>query len=379
MYKTMGTIIARYLTKEILWSMSGVLGVLLLISLCNKLAQYLAKVATGELPLGFVLEIVGLYIPELISLVLPLSLFMAILLVYSRLQVNSEMMILLTSGIGWSTLVRITLFLATVIMFLVGVLTLWVVPILETYRDRLVSEGEANGVMQAMIPGRFQTMTGGKIVFYLENASANDKQLQGIFIAERPMALPDQMHNWTFITAQSAHLKTEKNGKTADYFLVLKHGYRYEGKPGRADFSVLKFDEYGREVEHKPAPVSADLVKYKTTQSLMTSQNLKDKGELQWRISIALSVFVLALLAIPLSYVKPRQSRFSKFLPAILIFIIYYNFFTVSKRWVSIGWIPAWLGVWWVHALMILLALMGLAYISGTWTYHVYLKNKKII
>lgn len=363
----MNTIIARYLTKEILWNLCGVAGVLLLISLSNKLAQYLAKVATGELPLGFVLEIVGLYIPELLSLVLPLSLFMAILLVYSRLQVNSEMMVLFTSGMGWSKLVSITLFFASGVMILVGVLTLWGVPILETYRDRLVSEGEAAGVMQAMIPGRFQTMTGGKIVFYLENASARDQVLQGIFIAERPTAISEQTDNWTFITAQSATLKAEKTGKFLDYFLVLKQGYRYEGKPGKADFSVLRFEEYGREIEHKPTPVPADLVKYKTTHHLMTSKNLKDKGELQWRISIALSVFVLALLAVPLSYVKPRQGRFAKFLPAILIYIIYYNCFTVSKRWVSTGWIPVWLGVWWIHILMILLACIALVHLSGGW------------
>lgn len=370
-------IIARYLTKEILWTLLGIVGVLLLISLSNKFVRYLAKVATGELPLNFVLEIVGLYIPELLSLVLPLSLFIAILLVYSRLQSTSEMMVLFASGMSWGTLTRITLFVATGLMIFVGLLTLWAVPVLETKRDRLVSEGESVGMMQAMIPGRFQTMTGGNIVFYLENVSARDQTLQGVFIAERPTTVSEQMENWTFITAQSATLEAEKQATFSDYFLVLNKGYRYEGKPGKADFTVLQFNTYGREVEHKPAPEPVDLVKYKTTPYLWTSENLKDKGELQWRLSIALSVFVLALLAIPLSYVKPRQGRFAQFLPAVLLYIVYYNCFTVSKRWVSIGWIPSWLGVWWVHILMILLACMGLAYVSGQWSlYKAYLKNR---
>ena len=344
--------------------------VLLLIVISNKFVQYLAKAATGELPIAFVLKVVALYIPELLSLVLPLAFFVAILLVYSRLYTHSEMMVLFTSGMGWSMVSKITLFLAMAVMILVGSLTLWWVPVIEQYRDHLVSEAEAGNMMQAMIPGRFQTMTGGKIVFYLENVSANNKALEGVFIAERPTGVSEQSNSWTFITAESAQLKTEKHAKFSEYFLVLYNGHRYNGKPGKADFTMLQFDEYGRAVEQKPEPVSADLLKYKSTGSLLSSKNLKDIGEFQWRISIALSVFLLALLAIPLSHVQPRQGRFSKFLPAILIYIVYYNAFTVSKRGVATGFIPSWLGVWWVHLTVLILGLGYLAYVSGWWSFY---------
>lgn len=372
-------IIVRYITKEVLWSLCAVVGVLLLIAISDKFVQYLAKAATGELPIGFVLQVVALYIPELLSLVLPLGFFIALLLVYGRLHANSEMMVLFTSGVGWSMVSRITLMLAMGVMIMVGTLTLWWVPIIEQYRDHLISEAESVGMMQAMIPGRFQTMTGGKIVFYLENVSVSNQALEGVFIAERPTDLSEQADNWTFITAQSAHLKTEKNDKFSDYFLVLHHGYRYEGKPGKADFTVLRFDEYGRAVEHKPEPVASDFLKYKSTGSLLTSNNLKEIGELQLRISITLSVFLLALLAIPLSYVKPRQGRFAKFLPAILIYIVYYNAFTVSKRGVATGFLPTWIGVWWVHIIVLILGLVYVAHVSGWWSsYGGHYKNKRL-
>ncbi len=364
-------IIARYLTKEILWSLVAVLGVLLLIAISDKFVQYMAKAATGELPAVFVFQIVILYIPELLSLILPLSLFIAILLVYGRLHINSEMLVLFTSGMGWGLLSRITLKLALVIMLIEGALTLWCVPVLEEYRAHIIAEGEAVGVMQAMIPGRFQSTSDGKIVFYLENVSAKGQIIEGVFIAERPATLSAEANNWTFITAESAKLRIEKHAQISDYFLVLNQGHRYEGKPGKADFTVLQFAEYGREIEQKPAPVQSDFLKYKSSDRLWHSEDLKDKGELQLRISMALSVFILALLAIPLSYVHPRQGRFSKFLPAILIYIVYYNGFTVAKRWVATGWVPSWFGVWWIHILIFLLAIGYLAQVSGWWSFYV--------
>jgi lipopolysaccharide export system permease protein len=289
------------------------------------------------------------------------------------------MMVLFTSGMGWGLLTRITLKLAIVIMLLEGGLTLGCVPLLEEYRAHIIAEGEAVGVMQAMIPGRFQSTSDGKIVFYLENVSARDQILEGVFIAERPKTLSVEDNNWTFITADSAHLGIEKNAQVTDYFLVLNKGHRYEGKPGKADFTVLQFAEYGREIEQKPAPVSRDFLKYKSSDSLWHSEDPKDKGELQLRLSMALSVFLLALLAIPLSYVHPRQGRFSKFLPAILIFIVYYNGFTVSKRWVATGWVPSWIGVWWIHILVFLLAIAWLAHVSGWWSFYVsHPKNRRI-
>lgn len=373
-------IIARYLTKEILWSLVAILGVLLLIAISDKFVHYLAKAATGELPTGFVFQIVALYIPELLSLILPLSLFIAILLVYGRMHVNSEMMVLFTSGMSWATLTRITLKLALMFMVLEGVLTLGCVPLLEEYRAHIIAEGEAVGVMQAMIPGRFQSTSDGKIVFYLENVSARGQIIEGVFIAERPATLPSETNNWIFITAESAKLRVEKNAQASDYFLVLNQGHRYEGKPGKADFTVLQFEEYGREIEQKPAPVPRDFLKYKSSVRLWHSEDLKDQGELQLRLSMALSVFLLALLAIPLSYVHPRQGRFSKFLPAILIFIVYYNGFTVAKRWVAIGWVPSWIGVWWIHILVFLLAIAYLAKVSGWWTFYVsHPKNRRIV
>ena len=48
------------------------------------------------------------------------------------------------------------------------------------------------------------------------------------------------------------------------------------------------------------------------------------QAELQWRFSTILLIPVLTLIAVPLSRVAPRQGRFSRLVPATLLYAVYY-------------------------------------------------------
>jgi len=356
------SVIARYITKEVVWNFLVITGILLLIVLSNRFAIYLAKAATGELPISLVFQIVLLYIPELLSYLIPLGFFMGILFAHGRMHADSEMIVLAACGISWRSITQITVALALTIMLVVSVLTLWVVPRVAELREQTLSKGEAFGVMQSLLPGRFQTFAEGRLVFYLEDNAPGQESLKGIFIAERPTDIPknDQDHHgWTLITADRAHVK--RDNKTNDYYLVLKNGDRYQGLPGAADYTLVKFGEYGRLVPRETESTQTEVLRLKESTVLLNSALPEDAAELQWRLSLPLTIPILALIAVPLARVQPRYGRFAKFVPAIAIYILYYNLFTISKRWVTAGALPSFIGVWWVHVLFILL---GLAYIG---------------
>lgn len=357
-------IVSRYLTKEVLWAFFAISGILLLIALSNRFAVYLAKAATGELPLTLVLRLVWLYIPELLSFVIPLSFYLGILFAFGRLYADSEMIVLSASGFGWRYLSRITLMIAVFAMIIVAFLTFWLVPKIAGYRDKAMNQGEALAVVQSVLPGRFQSLEDGRLVFYLEDMDTKDKTLKGIFIAEQPKATPTgNKKGWALITAKEANVDQSPDKK--DFYLVLRDGYRYQGTPGSADYTVVKFKEYGRAVKEESNTVMNAGFKLKSSKELLKSTELEDIAELQWRLSIPLSVPILALLALPLASVQPRQGRYAKFLPAILIYIVYFNLFTLSKRWIIAGILPTYIGMIWVHILFLLLALSLIAIKSG--------------
>ena len=81
-------------------------------------------------------------------------------------------------------------------------------------------------------------------------------------------------------------------------------------------------------------------------------------AELQWRLSIPLMVFTLTLVAVPLSRVNPRSGKFAKLLPAVIIYIFYANFMFIARNATASGKIPLWIGMWWIHLLVVFFGLL---------------------
>jgi len=83
-----------------------------------------------------------------------------------------------------------------------------------------------------------------------------------------------------------------------------------------------------------------------------------DRAELQLRGSWPLMTLVLAIAALPLARLRPRQGRFSRIWQAVLLFALYANLLEVAGLWVERGRVaPAW-GLWWVHGMFALAALL---------------------
>src|SRR5258706_172705 len=76
-------------------------------------------------------------------------------------------------------------------------------------------------------------------------------------------------------------------------------------------------------------------------------------AELLWRIGLPIAAFVLALLAIPLSFVNPRASRSVNLLFALFTYMVYANMLSIVQAWVSQGRLAFNTGWWVVHAGML--------------------------
>ena len=98
-----------------------------------------------------------------------------------------------------------------------------------------------------------------------------------------------------------------------------------------------------------------------TTRSLLDNDDIRSNAELQWRLSLPLLVFIVTLMAVPLSRVNPRQGRFLKLLPAILLYMAYLTILIAARGALEKGKIPPALGLWWVHAIFLAIGL-GLLY-----------------
>ena len=67
---------------------------------------------------------------------------------------------------------------------------------------------------------------------------------------------------------------------------------------------------------------------------------------------------MLALLAIPLSFVNPRAGRSLNLVLAILVYMIYNNVLSIAQAWIAQQRVSLPVGMWGVHAVMLALLLL---------------------
>ncbi len=350
-------ILARYLTKEIFNTLLAVTFVLLLIFMSQQIVRFLNYAAVGKLAVNMLVQLIGFEIPFLLALLLPLGIYLGIIITYGRMHADNEMIVMQSSGLSAFGLFKITSVFTVIITAVVLLLMTWINPLIAIKRDQLLSQVvSVESILNSLMPGRFQVSPDGKRVVYVESISREPKQANNIFIANqiRMPVTEDGPSEWSVVSAEKGF--EWKDPTTRQSFLVADNGLRYEGVPGQNDYKIFQFQTYAVELPKTANDIrNKDVETYPTVDLLKKYQDPDAAAEFQWRLSIPLSALLLALLALPLSHIQPRQGRYSQIFPAILIYVIYVNLLFVARNWVEQKTIPIGLGMWWVHGVFLLL------------------------
>ena len=347
-------LIFRYIARDLLASTFAVCTVLLMVIVSGRFVKYLAQAAAGELDAGILLAIIGYRLPGFLELILPLAFFLAILLTYGRLYVQSEMTVMTACGMSPSQLVVYTMIPGLLIALLVGWLSLDVGPTGLRKAEALLTAQKERGELDAMVGTHFYPLQGGKAVTYAEEVS-KEGQMRDVFMAENNPDAPEGQQ-LVLVVAETGHQRRSAPGKPS--YLVLEKGYRIQGVPGKADYQVTHFEEYGQRLSKPKKHHSRHTSDTMPTGELMASEKLAHVAALQWRFSVPILVLVMTLIAIPLSKANPRQGRFVIMLPAILLYIVYLVMLNGARGAVEDGKLSSLLGLWGVHGLFFLIALL---------------------
>jgi len=337
--------------------------VLLFIFLSSVVVRYLHSAASGVLSGEAVKVLMLLQIPLLSAILLPASLYLGILLAYGRLYADSEMTIFTICGVDPRRLLNTNLLLALVIILLVAVLSLWVNPQVYRYSDHITS-GATSVSLDMIKPNSFNSsFTQEKWIFYIESKSEDKKSFYNVF-ATQPSGNQKQKE-FVILMAKSAYQKGDP--KVEEAYIILKDGYRYVGVPGQKDYEVTKYDEYGIKILQETKPWHGDESSVPTMKLWEKRQDKLAMAELQWRISLPLSALILTLIGIPLSKVRSKRARYAQLAPAIILYVIYANFLFLARAWIKRGILCSTLGMWWVHGLMLILAIFLIGRQLGWW------------
>lgn len=343
--------IDRYVLREFALNLLAILSVLWLIYIATRFARYLAEAAVGNLPNEVIFLLLGYSSLGALTLLLPLSAFLAVMMVLGRMNVDNEIVVMSACGLGTKTRIKQIVLFSGAVAIVVGLLALWVVPDALSNRKGLEREAKLAADTTGLVAGSFKESRDGKWVFYTEGLSDDSPpKMKGIFIKiKREPAL----------VLRAAYGYFHVNPETQDRYLVLENGHRYEGEAGMASFSIAEFGEHQMLLERGGVKKARERHRALSTKVLWERGDAKSMAELQWRVSSIVMTVVLGLLAMALAQTGPRSGRYAGFFSAILVYVIYSNLLGVTRAWVAKEAISPWVGVVWVHLLMMLL-LFGL-------------------
>ncbi|MCD6047413.1 MAG: lptF [Gammaproteobacteria bacterium] len=354
-------LIFRYFSRELLNSLLTVTLIVLVIFLGNQLIRYLNDAAAGNMALGVMGRLLILEIPYLLGLLLPLTLFIALLLTLGRISADHEWVVLKACGFSPWQQWKMSVKPCGAIVLLVAILTLWIQPKLAGYRNQLLATTNAGATIETLIPGKFQSSGNHNFVFYVSESSVDHKHLKNIFVAEKRATPTKDDTQWNVIKASSGELVEDP--MTHAQFIQINQGKRFIGETGLNNYQVIQFDRYLMLARNPPAGAMGNEMDALSLSQLWGIASIKSGdatfrhyaiAELEWRIALPISCFLLSILALCLGEVPPRQGRYARLFPGILLLVFYTNMLFVFRGWIASGKIRAFPGISWMFLALVL-------------------------
>jgi len=345
----------RALTREMGLATGAVLTVLIAIALVILFIRLLGDVARGELANQAVFAFLGFSLLYFLPVLMTIALFAGVLLPLSRMWRDSEMVIWLNAGLSLTQWMRPALTFAVPFSLVILLLTLMLNPWAQTkkseYRQDLRSRSESS----LIAPGLFAESSAGQRVYYVESLNPLTGIVRNVFMQSR---IDGQLG--LVVAREGNHTQLPDGSR----YLVFKDGRRYEGIPGQLDYRIVQFERYWMRLDPVAAGGKETGIRQAPPGELIGDASPPARAELLWRLGVPLSALILAVMAIPLSFVNTRARRSYGLVIALLLYFVYNNLLSLAQAWVAQGRLNPWVGMLSPHLLM-LLAVAALFYVRA--------------
>ena len=352
-------IIYRYLSRQLFWATLAVSSVLTFILVSSRFLKYLSQAAVGKLEGSAVFMIMAYRLPDFLELILPLGLFLGILLSYGRMYLENEMVVLQACGVSQKRLVALSMIPALCMSLVIGFFSFYLSPWGSQQASSLILEQERRSGLDVLSPRRFHSTSDGRTVTYVEDIDSGAGVMKNLFIVNYDRERRDEEYDKVvLLRAAEGRYRIDRSGNR---YLVMSDGERFEVNPGNSRFGRSSYGEYTVKLENKLEAIEKAEIEDQSTADLLADPSIAARVELQWRLSLMLMVPIVVFMAVPLSKVNPRQGRYLKMLPAIMLYLAYLSLMMAVKGAIEKGRIPPEVGVFWVHGLFVLVG-VGLNY-----------------
>jgi lipopolysaccharide export system permease protein len=199
----------------------------------------------GQSMLVFI-GITGLVIPQLVLVIAPIALVIAVAHVLNKLATDSEIIVMNAAGMSPWRLFRSFLASALVVGLMVVVVAAYLSPRCLRELRRWATEVRADLVTNIVQPGRFITIESG-LVFHLRERQPNGLLL-GIFLDDQR----NPQEESTFLAEKGEIVENDEGT-----YLVLVDGSVQRHQVGQRDPNIVKFERYAFDLSQFSNPAQS--------------------------------------------------------------------------------------------------------------------------
>ena len=338
-------LLERYIYRELSQKLFWTVSLLLIVLASDKLIRFLTDAASGKLPGNMVFTMLGYKILAGLPNILPVALLIAILLAFTQMARNKELVILSVAGLGNHFHTRIIFRFAAVYALCTALLCFYLEPWADAKIDLLKEKILQEASISAIIPGIFQEFGKDNYIVYVETLSEDKRTMENVFLSGK-------------IDGKSGILKSstarfEFDKESGHRFIVFENGHHYIGNPGAPDYRIIQYQTHGMLLGPDKAETGHTEKTPVYPSELWNSDIPSHKAKMHWQFSLIIACFLLALFAAMLNQFIIREQFLTLFTIAILVYLIYSNLLSVGANLIKREIIPSYIGLWWVHLLFI--------------------------
>ena len=333
MYKK--NILSKSLNMEVFRSSIGVLLIFFLLVVGSRIVGYFEQAAEGNIDPGIILSVIALRFPDFITLLIPLSFFLGLLITIGRLNSEGEIHGYFSAGLSKFNLIKFLLPQAFIYFFITLVLSLYIAPYTKNLSKDLLVIDSFEEQINAIQSDEIVSLDDGGFLYV---QTVDEGLIEGVKLFQ-----VDEDNS--FIVISDELLTTEKD-KTIE--LNLKNGSFYGGLFSESSKIISNFNNFNFEID-KNISRSNDL----SLTKLFDYSSASDKATFQWNVSIPITILILLLYGIYISSSKPREGKFSFMLPGMLIYISYLSLLILGRELISDN-PESIFNLWFIHGLFVL-------------------------
>jgi lipopolysaccharide export system permease protein len=347
----MGSTLRRYFLREVAVPFLLGIGVFTFILLIARMLKLVELVVNRSVPIFEIGKLFAYILPTFLEVTVPMALLLAVLLCFSRLSADSEIVALKTSGISlYQMIVPVGLF-TLLVTFLALLLSVYARPWgnsnLKASLYEIAKTRASAGLRERVFNDDF-----AGLVIYVEHIEPPGDRLEGILIADARD--PNQRNT---VLAKNGFLVGNEEAHSVT--LRLLDGSIHTFLPGEKSYHKTDFTTY--DVSLNLAVALAKFSQREKDAQEMTlgelRQAIADRSaagrsintelvELHRKFSLPFACLVFGLIAVPLGVQPVRAVRSRSFSISLALIFVYYLLLTAGEAMAEKGRLPAIVALW---------------------------------